>query len=69
MYSGIWLPIVTPFRGGELDVDALQRLAEHYLGTEISGFVALGTTGETALLSEAECVTVLQALSLCRSSG
>ncbi|MGA7780979.1 MAG: 4-hydroxy-tetrahydrodipicolinate synthase [Paraburkholderia sp.] len=63
MYSGIWLPIVTPFRGGELDIDALQRLAEHYLSTEISGFVALGTTGEAALLSDAECVTVLEALS------
>ncbi len=62
MYSGIWLPIVTPFRNGEVDVDALQRLADYYLRTEISGFVALGTTGEAALLSESERITVLQAL-------
>ncbi|HEY3598629.1 MAG TPA: 4-hydroxy-tetrahydrodipicolinate synthase [Paraburkholderia sp.] len=62
MYSGIWLPIVTPFRNGEVDIDALQRLADYYLRTEISGFVALGTTGEAALLSESERVTVLQAL-------
>ncbi|WP_207002480.1 4-hydroxy-tetrahydrodipicolinate synthase family protein [Trinickia mobilis] len=62
MYSGIWLPIVTPFRSGEVDIDALQRLADSYLHTEISGFVALGTTGEAALLSEAERVAVLQAL-------
>jgi 4-hydroxy-tetrahydrodipicolinate synthase len=62
MYSGIWLPIVTPFRGGRNDVDALQCLADYYLRTEISGLVALGTTGEAALLSEAERVTVLQAL-------
>jgi 4-hydroxy-tetrahydrodipicolinate synthase len=62
MYSGIWLPIVTPFRNGDVDIEGLQRLADYYLRTEISGFVALGTTGEAALLSESERVTVLQAL-------
>jgi 4-hydroxy-tetrahydrodipicolinate synthase len=62
MFSGIWLPIVTPLRNGEVDVDALQRLADYYLRTEISGFVALSTTGEAALLEESERLTVLQAL-------
>lgn len=62
MFSGIWLPIVTPMRNGEVDIDALQRLADHYLRTEISGFVALSTTGEAALLQEAERLAVLQAL-------
>lgn len=62
MFSGIWLPIVTPLRNGEIDVDALQRLADYYLRTEISGFVALSTTGEAALLQESERLTVLQAL-------
>jgi dihydrodipicolinate synthase/N-acetylneuraminate lyase len=62
MLSGIWLPIVTPLRSGEVDIDALQRLADYYLRTEISGFVALSTTGEAALLQEAERLTVLQAL-------
>ena len=62
MFSGIWLPIVTPFRNGEVDVDALQHLADYYLRTEISGFVALSTTGEAALLQESERLTVLQAL-------
>ncbi|RKE37326.1 4-hydroxy-tetrahydrodipicolinate synthase [Paraburkholderia sp. BL23I1N1] len=62
MFSGIWLPIVTPLRNGEVDVDALQRLADNYLRTEISGFVALSTTGEAALLQESERLTVLQAL-------
>ncbi|WP_341317321.1 4-hydroxy-tetrahydrodipicolinate synthase [Paraburkholderia sp. IMGN_8] len=62
MFSGIWLPIVTPLRNGEVDIDALQRLADYYLRTEISGFVALSTTGEAALLQESERLTVLQAL-------
>jgi 4-hydroxy-tetrahydrodipicolinate synthase len=62
MFSGIWLPIVTPLRNGEVDIDALQRLADYYLHTEISGFVALSTTGEAALLQEAERLAVVQAL-------
>ena len=62
MFSGIWLPIVTPLRNGEVDVDALQRLADYYLRTEISGFVALSTTGEAALLDQTERLTVLHAL-------
>ncbi|HEY4298078.1 MAG TPA: 4-hydroxy-tetrahydrodipicolinate synthase [Paraburkholderia sp.] len=62
MFSGIWLPIVTPLRNGEVDVDALQRLAEYYLHTGISGFVALSTTGEAALLQQPERITVLHAL-------
>ena len=62
MYSGIWLPLVTPMRNGEVDIDALQHLAEYYSRTEISGMVALGTTGEAALLSETERITVLQAI-------
>jgi 4-hydroxy-tetrahydrodipicolinate synthase len=63
MFSGIWLPIVTPLRNGEVDIDALQRLADYYLHTGIAGIVALCTTGEAALLQDAERLTVLQALS------
>jgi 4-hydroxy-tetrahydrodipicolinate synthase len=62
MYSGIWLPLVTPFRAGKVDVDALQTLTDHYMRMGISGLVALGTTGEAALLSEVERATVLQAI-------
>jgi len=62
MYSGIWIPLVTPFRSGKVDVDALQALTEYYVRCDIAGFVALGTTGEAALLSESERETVLQAV-------
>jgi 4-hydroxy-tetrahydrodipicolinate synthase len=62
MYSGIWLPLVTPLRAGKVDVASLQALTEHYAQSGIAGFVALGTTGEAALLSEVERATVLQAI-------
>ena len=62
MISGIWLPIVTPFKDGLVDTEALQRLVTHYLDTDISGFIALGTTGEAALLSRGERLSVLHAM-------
>ncbi|WP_028225177.1 4-hydroxy-tetrahydrodipicolinate synthase [Paraburkholderia ferrariae] len=62
MVSGIWLPIVTPFRSGKVDVTALQALTEHYMESGIAGIVALGTTGEAALLSDVERASVLQAI-------
>ncbi|WP_240158096.1 dihydrodipicolinate synthase family protein, partial [Burkholderia sp. Tr-860] len=47
-FSGIWLPIVTPFAGEAVDHDALARLARHHGQAGIAGFVACATTGEGA---------------------
>jgi len=62
MISGIWVPLVTPFKDGRVDTNALQTLAEHYLTTDISGFVVLGTTAEAALLSQDERLSVVHAV-------
>lgn len=53
-FEGIWLPIVTPFRHGEVDHAALARLARHYAQAGIAGFIAGATTGEGALLDPHE---------------
>lgn len=52
--NGVYLPLVTPFYDGELDLKSLHRLLDHYKATGIAGFVLLGTTGEapTVELSE-----------------
>jgi 4-hydroxy-tetrahydrodipicolinate synthase len=62
MFEGIWLPIITPLRDGEVDIDALQSLTDDYVGRGIAGLVALSTTGEAALLRDVERVAVLQAI-------
>jgi 4-hydroxy-tetrahydrodipicolinate synthase len=62
MISGIWLPLVTPFRDGHVDIPALKKLVRYYGGAGISGFVALGTTGESTLLSRAERMVVLETI-------
>ena len=52
--SGVWLPLVTPFRDGELDTPSLRRLVRHYAGTAIDGLILGATTGEGLTLDEAE---------------
>jgi 4-hydroxy-tetrahydrodipicolinate synthase len=52
--AALWLPLVTPMRGGELDLTSAQRLAAHYVASGVDGPVILGTTGEGGLLSPAE---------------
>jgi len=59
IFSGIWIPLVTPFSRGAVDHDALRTLIGAYRAAGVSGFVALGTTGEPAALDEAEQAAVL----------
>lgn len=58
-FEGIWLPLITPFRNGQVDRHALSRLIPRYVEAGIHGFVICGTTGEAACLSEAEQLAVL----------
>ncbi|MBB3260898.1 4-hydroxy-tetrahydrodipicolinate synthase [Paraburkholderia bannensis] len=53
-FSGIWIPLVTPFSGGAVDHDALDVLVRRYVRAGVAGFVALGTTGEPAALDVRE---------------
>jgi 4-hydroxy-tetrahydrodipicolinate synthase len=62
MYAGIWLPLVTPFRDGEVDVCALEMLTQRYVDSGIAGIVALGTTAEAALLDHRERSVAMQAI-------
>src|SRR5687768_16160988 len=47
MITGLWLPIVTPFKDGAVDFKSYERLIEHYLELGIDGLFPLGTTGES----------------------
>src|SRR4030088_270074 len=51
---GLWLPLVTPFRGGELDETSLRRLLRHYAALPVDGLVLTATTGESLTLTPAE---------------
>lgn len=61
-FQGIWVPLVTPFRNGEVDLDCAARLALDLAGSGIHGLVVCGTTGEAATLSEREQDALLAAV-------
>ena len=52
--SGLWLPLITPFKDGAVDFSSYERLIEHYLALGVDGLFPLGTTGESPALDEAE---------------
>jgi 4-hydroxy-tetrahydrodipicolinate synthase len=58
-FSGIWIPLITPFADGAVDHAALRALVRRYAGAGVAGLVALGTTGEPAALDAAEQDAVL----------
>ena len=60
MFSGAFTVPVTPFKNGEVDVEAIEGMVEFQLQNGIHGLVPCGTTGETPALSEAEDRLVIE---------
>jgi 4-hydroxy-tetrahydrodipicolinate synthase len=57
-FHGSIVAIVTPFRDGELDLDAFSSLVEWHVASGTSGIVVAGTTGESATLHPEERETL-----------
>lgn len=54
-FSGTGVAIITPFDGnGNVDIEALKKLTKHQIEGNTDVLVVLGTTGETATLTEQE---------------
>ena len=60
MFSGAFTALVTPFKNGEVDVEALEGLVEFQIEGGIDGLVPCGTTGESPTLSEEEDRLVIE---------
>lgn len=58
-FSGLWIPLVTPFRDNTVDHTALRKLVQHLVPQGIAGIVVCGSTGEAAALSADEQLAVL----------
>lgn len=58
-FKGIYLPIITPLKDNEVDFASYKKLIDYYSDKGISGFVPLGTTGESPTLSDHEYESVL----------
>ncbi len=60
MLKGSMPALVTPFRDGEVDYDALKQLVEWHIEQGSHGIVPVGTTGESPTLTHAEHERVVE---------
>jgi 4-hydroxy-tetrahydrodipicolinate synthase len=54
LFAGVTVAIVTPFRGGAVDWDALGRLVDWHVEQGTDGLAPCGTTGESPTLTHDE---------------
>ena len=54
MFKGSLTALVTPFKNGQLDLDALKHLVDWQIESGTQGLVPVGTTGESPTLSHEE---------------
>jgi len=60
MFSGTMTALITPFRDGQLDAAAFERLIELQIANGISALVPCGSTGESATLTHHEHAEVVR---------
>jgi 4-hydroxy-tetrahydrodipicolinate synthase len=62
MLSGSMPALVTPFKDGAVDFEALKRLVEWHVAEGSAGLVPVGTTGESPTLTHDEHEAVVEAV-------
>ncbi len=60
MFEGCLVALVTPFRGGKIDLPALERLVAELIDGGVNGLVPCGTTGESPTLMDDERDAVIK---------
>lgn len=64
---GVYTALVTPFRDGQIDYPAMQKLLEAQAANGVKGVIPLGTTGESPTLSMDEHIRLIDFV--CRTVG
>jgi 4-hydroxy-2-oxoglutarate aldolase len=58
--SGVFSPITTPFQDGELALEKLRSNLQKWNMTGLSGYLVLGSNGETVYLNEQEKIKIIE---------
>jgi 4-hydroxy-tetrahydrodipicolinate synthase len=61
-FAGVTVALITPFRGGEIDFDALGRLVDWHIEQGTDCLAPVGTTGESPTLDHEEHEHVIAAV-------
>ena len=59
-FTGVWIPLVTPFHRTLIDYESLARLIDFYSGKGIAGLIPLATTGEAPTIADNEYFPFLE---------
>ena len=60
LFTGCGTALVTPFKNGEVDYEALDRLVEDQIANGVTALIAVGTTGEPATMNWEEHLAVIR---------
>lgn len=61
LLTGVGVALITPFaKDFSVDYNSLEKLLDHVINCKVNYVVTLGTTGETATLSEEEKLAILE---------
>ena len=60
LFTGVGTALVTPFKNGKIDYEALDRLVEEQIANGVSALIAAGTTGEPATMDWDEHLAVIR---------
>ena len=70
MFKGVFVAVVTPFKNGKIDEEALRGLIDFQIAGGVDGIVPCGTTGESATLNHEEHDQVIRiAVDACRGKA
>ncbi len=60
IFKGSGVALVTPFKDGRIDYDALERLIEWHIHSGTDAIIVSGTTGEASTLSPVEKLSIVE---------
>lgn len=60
--TGVYLPLVTPFLDGAVDLESVRRMIEHYAAFDLAGLILFGTTGESPTVEQHEQLAMVSAV-------
>jgi 4-hydroxy-2-oxoglutarate aldolase len=67
--SGIFPALTTPFEKGDLSVSQIKSNIEKFESSDLSGYLVLGSTGESVLMNDRERIKALETVGASASEG
>ena len=67
--SGVFPALTTPFENGNLSVSHLKSNIEKFNEVDLSGYLVLGSTGESVLMNDHERIRAIETVRSCASAG